>query len=97
MYIQRKLNQIFKYFLRWSRVAPHCLENKCPVKGLEEGHSYEFRVIAENLHGQSEALMTTEPITAKWPGSILRLVSLNFILLNLISLSLSFFKKIHLV
>jgi hypothetical protein len=53
------------------------LENKCPVKGLEDGKQYEFRVIAENLHGQSEPLVTAEPITAKWPGSM---KILNFIL-----------------
>ena len=59
---------IFKIlFCRWVKVAPHCLENICPVKGLEEGKQYEFRVAAENLHGQSEPLMIAEPITAKWP------------------------------
>jgi hypothetical protein len=48
-------------------VVPHCLENSCQVKGLEEGKEYEFRVAAENLHGQSDPLLTAEPVTAKWP------------------------------
>ena len=53
---------------RWTKVTPHCLDNSCPVKGLEEGKEYEFRVAAENLHGTSEPL-TTEPVVAKWPFS----------------------------
>jgi hypothetical protein len=34
---------------------------------LEEGCKYEFRVMAENSLGQSEPLITSESITAKWP------------------------------
>lgn len=62
-------------------MAPHCLENSVPVKGLEEGKQYEFRVTAENLHGYSEPLTTNEPVTAKWPFS-------NFILVNKIDLNM---------
>ena len=39
----------------------------CPVKNLDIGQQYEFRVMAENQFGVSEPLMTTEPITAKHP------------------------------
>ena len=52
---------------KWTKVASHCLENSCSVKGLEEGTDYEFRVIAENMHGESEPLVTATPVTAKWP------------------------------
>ena len=52
---------------KWIKVSPHCLENSCAVKGLEEGKEYEFRVTAENMHGESEPLLTTNPIVAKWP------------------------------
>lgn len=66
---QKLLNLLIIIF-RWVKVAPHCLENSCPVRGLEEGKEYEFRVIAENLHGLSEPLTLTEgPVTAKWPFS----------------------------
>jgi hypothetical protein len=49
--------------------VPHCIDNSCQVRGLEEGKAYEFRVIAENLHGQSEPLVTNEAVVAKWPFS----------------------------
>ena len=39
----------------------------CPVKNLDIGQQYEFRVMAENQFGVSEPLMTTQPITAKHP------------------------------
>lgn len=39
----------------------------CPVKNLDVGQQYEFRVMAENQFGVSEPLLTTEPITAKHP------------------------------
>lgn len=35
------------------------------VKGLEEGKQYKFRVRAENMHGISEPLDSSKPITAK--------------------------------
>lgn len=39
----------------------------CPVKNLDVGQQYEFRVMAENQFGASEPLETKEPITAKHP------------------------------
>ena len=50
-------------------MSHNCLENSCAVKGLEEGKEYEFRVIAENLHGLSEPLVVSAPVLAKWPFS----------------------------
>ena len=60
---------LIHFLHRWVKCSPHCLENSCPVKGLEEGKGYEFRVVAENLHGQSEPLTVTETVIAKWPFS----------------------------
>jgi len=37
------------------------------VKGLQEGHDYQFRVRAVNEEGESEPLETDKPITAKNP------------------------------
>lgn len=37
------------------------------VKGLQEGHDYEFRVKAINEEGESEPLVTDGSITAKNP------------------------------
>ena len=67
-------NEIINYIVekkevgtnKWIKVTPHCLDNSCPVKGLEEGKEYEFRVAAENLHGTSEPLCA-EPVVTKWP------------------------------
>ncbi len=46
-----------------------CVTERCPVQGLEEGKKFEFRVMAENIHGLSDPLVTKEPIKAKWPFS----------------------------
>ena len=42
------------------------------VPKLKEGHDYMFRVKAENIHGQSPALVTEEAIKAKNPFSKLQ-------------------------
>ena len=34
--------------------------------GLEDGEKYEFRVSAVNEHGQSEPLVTSRPVVAKY-------------------------------
>lgn len=39
------------------------------VPKLKEGHDYMFRVKAENIHGQSPALVTEEATKAKNPFS----------------------------
>lgn len=39
------------------------------VPKLKKGASYEFRVIAENVHGDSEPLVTDGPIKAENPFS----------------------------
>lgn len=53
--------------LRWTKVAPNCQGTSCPVRGLEEGKDYEFRVVAENKEGPSEPLVTSDSVRAKWP------------------------------
>lgn len=65
----------------WTPVSKFCRGPECEVTGLEEGHQYDFRVSAVNDQGQSEPLVTTKPITAKYPfgqylvttGTVLRL------------------------
>jgi hypothetical protein len=53
---------------RWvpvSRTEPNVTE--CPVKGLQEGHEYMFRVKAVNDEGESEPLESDAAIKAKDP------------------------------
>lgn len=53
---------------RWvpvSRTEPNVTE--CPVKGLQEGHEYLFRVKAVNDEGESEPLESDAAIQAKDP------------------------------
>jgi titin len=61
---------IVNYYLRWIKVSSKSLETSCPVKGLENGKRYEFRVMAENIYGVSEPLVCEEAVKAKWPFSI---------------------------
>lgn len=51
---------------KWEKVAT-VQGNKCNVPKLIEGHDYKFRVVAEGPNGDSEALETEEPVTAKNP------------------------------
>ncbi|KAL8579176.1 hypothetical protein ACOMHN_010760 [Nucella lapillus] len=51
---------------RWEKVA-EVQGHKCTVPKLQEGHQYKFRVVAENRNGESEALETERPTTAKNP------------------------------
>ncbi|XP_067934437.1 twitchin-like [Watersipora subatra] len=55
---------------KWSKVNSFVPGTHCPVKNLEVGKQYEFRVVAENQFGQSAPLITTEPITAKHPFDV---------------------------
>jgi hypothetical protein len=53
---------------RWvpvSRTEPNVTE--CPVKGLQEGHDYLFRVKATNDEGESEPLESDVAVKAKDP------------------------------
>lgn len=40
------------------------------VPKLQEGHTYEFRVLAENVFGTSDPLLTDKPIVAKDPYGV---------------------------
>ncbi|VDP00825.1 unnamed protein product, partial [Schistosoma curassoni] len=51
----------------WEKVSGFLNSPNATVRNLEEGTEYEFRVMAENAMGQSEPLITTQPIKAKHP------------------------------
>ena len=52
---------------KWVPVSKFCKGTECDVNDLEPGETYEFRVSAVNENGQSEPLLTTKPIVAKYP------------------------------
>uniref|UniRef100_A0A3Q0KKY1 non-specific serine/threonine protein kinase n=1 Tax=Schistosoma mansoni TaxID=6183 RepID=A0A3Q0KKY1_SCHMA len=51
----------------WEKVSGFLNSPNATVRNLDEGTEYEFRVMAENAMGQSEPLVTTQPIKAKHP------------------------------
>jgi hypothetical protein len=51
----------------WAPVSDFCTNTWFTVNRLQEGHEYEFRVMAENALGRSEVLMTDKPVMAKDP------------------------------
>jgi hypothetical protein len=53
----------------WKKVSAYCRATNYEVTGLEEGHSYKFRVMAENAYGRSDPLQNETPIVAKNPIS----------------------------
>ncbi|XP_014665457.1 PREDICTED: twitchin-like isoform X3 [Priapulus caudatus] len=50
---------------KWDKVTAFCRQPEYTVMGLQEGHKYNFRVVAENEHGKSIPLYNDKPITAK--------------------------------
>lgn len=52
---------------RWTKVSSFVPGTSCKVRNLVEGKAYDFRVCAENQHGVSEPLETSEPIVARPP------------------------------
>ena len=51
----------------WEKVSDCVPSSPVTIKGLKEGHEYDFRVMAENQNGVSEPLQTEEPVLAKNP------------------------------
>lgn len=51
----------------WSKVSSYVTVPFVRVRNLTLGRDYEFRVIAENLYGQSDPAVTAEPIRARYP------------------------------
>ncbi|XP_065941806.1 twitchin isoform X17 [Magallana gigas] len=52
---------------KWQKVSSFVNTPECLVKNLEPGTEYEFRVMAENSLGVSDALESSEPVLAKLP------------------------------
>ena len=54
---------------KWSKVPGNIGPNdtQATAKNLDEGEEYEFRVTAVNENGESDPLITTEPVKAKYP------------------------------
>ena len=70
-YVVEKMDKASGRWVPVSRTEPNVLE--CPVKGLQEGHEYMFRVKAVNDEGESEPLESDAPIQAKDPYGETRL------------------------
>jgi len=54
---------------KWQKVPGKIGPNDttATAKNLEPGEEYEFRVVAVNDNGESDPLVTTQPIKAKYP------------------------------
>jgi len=54
---------------KWTKCPGHIGpdETEATAKNLDEGQEYDFRVLAVNPEGESEPLVTTAPIKAKYP------------------------------
>ncbi|XP_061166987.1 twitchin-like isoform X9 [Saccostrea echinata] len=52
---------------KWQKVSSFINTPECIVRNLEPGTEYEFRVMAENKLGVSDALETSEPVLARLP------------------------------
>ena len=50
---------------KWENVSRFVRSTSHEVMGLVEGHSYQFRISAENEYGVSEALETTTATVAQ--------------------------------
>lgn len=64
-YVVEKMDKASGRWVPVSRTEPNVTE--CPVKGLQEGHEYMFRVKAVNDEGESEPLESDAAIQAKDP------------------------------
>lgn len=54
----------------WVPVSAFVPGTTVTVPKLVEGHEYEFRIMAENIHGQSAPLSTETPVLAKDPFGV---------------------------
>ena len=52
---------------KWTKCSSFINNPKFTVRNLEPGSEYDFRVMAENDQGVSDALETNEPVLAKLP------------------------------
>ncbi len=66
-------------YFSWSKVSGFLTTTSATVRGLDVGTEYEFRVMAENVMGPSEPLLTKEAIKAKHPFGEYLFVYLYFL------------------
>jgi hypothetical protein len=54
---------------KWQKVPGNISpdETQATAKNLDEGQEYDFRVVAVNENGESDPLVTSAPIKAKYP------------------------------
>ena len=67
----------------WVRCNDAVNGTSVTIPKLKEGHEYEFRVLAENMNGVSEPLITEKAILVKNPFSMsefIELLSITFLL-----------------
>lgn len=64
---------------RWQKcpgnISPD--DTQATAKNLDEGEEYDFRVIAVNENGESEPLVTSGPVKAKYPFGMFINIRLN--------------------
>jgi len=53
----------------WVRCSEAVNGTEVTISKLKEGHEYEFRVMAENINGLSEPLVTEKAVLVKNPFS----------------------------
>ena len=54
---------------KWQKIPGNISpdETQATAKNLDEGEEYDFRVMAVNENGESEPLVTSGPVKAKYP------------------------------
>jgi hypothetical protein len=62
----------------WVRCADAVNGTQVTVSKLKEGHEYEFRVMAENINGLSEPLVTDKGVLVKNPFSMFSVLFIYF-------------------
>ena len=64
---------------KWQKVPGNISpdETQATAKNLDEGEEYDFRVMAVNENGESEPLVTSGPVKAKYPFGEFDFINFN--------------------